>query len=124
MATLVAVFGGSQGARSLNEFVRQHLAVLVGGGLSVLHQVGPGRAEEAGGEVVGYRAVDYLSDVPTALAAADLALCRGGASTLAELAVAQTPAWVVPYPGHADRHQLHDGNSRTHPRWRVWMAQP
>jgi UDP-N-acetylglucosamine--N-acetylmuramyl-(pentapeptide) pyrophosphoryl-undecaprenol N-acetylglucosamine transferase len=32
-------------------------------------------------------------------------LCRGGASTLAEVAAARCPAWVVPYPHHADQHQ-------------------
>ena len=43
--------------------------------------------------------------MPLWLTAADLVLCRGGASTLAEIAATRTPAWVVPYPHHADRHQ-------------------
>ena len=43
--------------------------------------------------------------MPGALTAADLVLCRGGASTLAEIGAMGTPAWVVPYPHHADKHQ-------------------
>lgn len=102
---LVCVLGGSQGASALNAFVRAHLSTLLGAGVSVLHQVGPGNAREEAPAVAGYRAVEYLGDVPRALAAADLALCRGGASTLAEVAAMQVPAWVVPYPHHRDRHQ-------------------
>jgi UDP-N-acetylglucosamine--N-acetylmuramyl-(pentapeptide) pyrophosphoryl-undecaprenol N-acetylglucosamine transferase len=40
-----------------------------------------------------------------AYSAADLALCRGGAATVAELWLHRLPAVVVPYPGHADRQQ-------------------
>lgn len=111
---LLLVLGGSQGALGLNRFVAEHAGALLAGGLSVLHQVGPGRLEEAAqvgaqlgtgppGEV--YRAVEYLDEVPTALHLATLVLCRGGASTLAEVGAVARPAWVVPYPHHADRHQ-------------------
>jgi UDP-N-acetylglucosamine--N-acetylmuramyl-(pentapeptide) pyrophosphoryl-undecaprenol N-acetylglucosamine transferase len=48
---------------------------------------------------------EYIDDVAGELAAATLVLCRGGASTLVEVAAARVPALVVPYPHHADRHQ-------------------
>ncbi len=102
---LLVVLGGSQGAGALNAFVRGVLDVLLGAGLSVLHQVGPGRLDEAATERAGYRAVEYIDDVARALRAAELALCRGGASTLAEIAALEVPVCVVPYPHHADRHQ-------------------
>ena len=46
-----------------------------------------------------------ISDIGEALQTADLVLCRGGASTLAEVAALGRPAVVVPYPHHADRQQ-------------------
>lgn len=102
---LLLVLGGSQGAGALNGFLRAHASRLFATGLQVLHQVGPGRLAEAAPAAPGYRAVEFLAPIAPALAAADLALSRGGASTLAELAGARVPAVVVPYPYHADRHQ-------------------
>ena len=104
-APLLVVLGGSQGALGINRFLSEHVAVLTRAGVQVLHQVGPGRLEEAATSQAGYRATEYLDDVPRDLAAATLVLCRGGASTLAEVGALRVPAWVVPYPHHADRHQ-------------------
>lgn len=102
---LVVVLGGSQGARGLNEFVRQHVATILGSGVQLLHQVGPGRRSEGAADLAGYGCVEFIDGVHTALTAADVVLCRGGASTLAEVGAVAVPAWVVPYPHHADRHQ-------------------
>lgn len=105
---LLVVLGGSQGAASLNAFVARELGSLVASGIQVLHQTGPGRALEGVAGHPAYRALEYVDDVPSALRAATLALARGGASTLAELAAARLPAIVVPYPHHPDRHQEHN----------------
>ena len=102
---LLAVLGGSQGARGINAFVREHAAFWTLNGLSVVHQVGPGRREEGAPDGGGYRAVEYVHDVDRLLSASTLVLCRGGASTLAEIGALRRPAWIVPYPHHADRHQ-------------------
>lgn len=102
---LLLVLGGSQGAGSLNRFGSDHASVLLEGGLEVLHQCGPGRVSEAPTKRTGLVVREYLADVPSLLSAADLVLCRGGASTLAEVAAARVPAIVVPYPHHGDRHQ-------------------
>ena len=99
------VLGGSQGAGALNTFLRRSAARLAQAGIEVLHQVGPGRSSEAAEPCEGYRAAEYIDDVPGELARATLVLCRGGASTLAEVAASGTPAWVVPYPHHPDQHQ-------------------
>ena len=103
------VLGGSQGAAGLNRFVAAEVESLTARGAFVLHQVGPGRMNEgaASGSVSesAYRAAEFLDDVHALLAAATLVLCRGGASTLAEVAAARVPAWVVPYPHHADHQQ-------------------
>lgn len=102
---LVLVLGGSQGALSLNSFCREHAPAFAAAGVSVLHQTGPGRLAEGGAPAGHYRPVEFLDDVHLALEAATLVLCRGGASTLAEVGAAARPAWVVPYPHHPDRHQ-------------------
>ncbi len=102
---LLAVLGGSQGAGGINRFVAQHAEYWALNGLSVLHQTGPGRRAEGIDDGPAYRAVEYVRDVPQALRAASLVLCRGGASTLAEVGAMRRPAWVVPYPHHGDGHQ-------------------
>ena len=77
----------------------------VAAGISVFHAVGPGRQSEAPAGRAGLVVTEFAREVPTLLAAATLVLCRGGASTLAEVMAVGTPAMVVPYPHHTDRHQ-------------------
>lgn len=105
---LLLVLGGSQGALGLNRFLADHAGGLLERRVQVLHQVGPGRLDEAAPAAPGYQPVEFLADVPAALRAATLVLCRGGASTLAEVGALRRPAWVVPYPHHPDRHQEHN----------------
>jgi UDP-N-acetylglucosamine--N-acetylmuramyl-(pentapeptide) pyrophosphoryl-undecaprenol N-acetylglucosamine transferase len=49
--------------------------------------------------------LEYTEDMATAYAAADLVICRSGASTLAELAALKKPAVLIPYPHATDDHQ-------------------
>jgi len=53
----------------------------------------------------GFDVRDYIFDMPTAMAAADLVLCRSGASTLAELTAMGKPAVLVPSPNVVNNHQ-------------------
>ncbi len=109
--TLLA-FGGSQGAARINDAVGA-LADLWANrsDVQILHIVGRSGAvsEPSSSESDGYRIVDYVDDMVEAYAVADLALCRGGATTVAELGVAGVPAIVVPYPFHRDQQQLRHG---------------
>ncbi|MCA9002510.1 MAG: UDP-N-acetylglucosamine--N-acetylmuramyl-(pentapeptide) pyrophosphoryl-undecaprenol N-acetylglucosamine transferase [Planctomycetes bacterium] len=111
-APLLVILGGSQGAGALNAFILEQMDPLLSAGWQILHQVGPGRmgpVERAGAlSNPGYRAVEYVHDMHRVLAASELVLARGGASTLAEIAVVGVPTWVVPYPHHADQHQAHN----------------
>jgi UDP-N-acetylglucosamine--N-acetylmuramyl-(pentapeptide) pyrophosphoryl-undecaprenol N-acetylglucosamine transferase len=52
---------------------------------------------------------DYVDDMKLAYAVADLAICRGGATTVAELCAVGLPAVIVPYPHHRDRQQERHG---------------
>jgi UDP-N-acetylglucosamine--N-acetylmuramyl-(pentapeptide) pyrophosphoryl-undecaprenol N-acetylglucosamine transferase len=103
------VFGGSQGARQLNDAMIQAAPRLDPDALEIFHQAGESDRErvaaaysDAGlrGEVVAFE-----SAMPRRYRRADLALCRAGALTVAELAMAGLPALLVPYPHAADDHQ-------------------
>ena len=103
------VFGGSQGARQLNENVPEALARLAKNSVEVFHQTGEAdrksvsmRYAELG---ISAEVVDFEVDMPKRYRWADLAICRAGALTVAELALAGMPALLVPYPFAADDHQ-------------------
>ncbi|MFT7486879.1 MAG: UDP-N-acetylglucosamine--N-acetylmuramyl-(pentapeptide) pyrophosphoryl-undecaprenol N-acetylglucosamine transferase [Candidatus Paceibacteria bacterium] len=102
---LLLVLGGSQGAGSLNGFIAEYAGTLLKSGLQILHQCGPKRSAELPSALPGLHVSEYISPMATALEAASLVLCRGGASTLSEIAAASRAAVVVPYPHHADQHQ-------------------
>jgi UDP-N-acetylglucosamine--N-acetylmuramyl-(pentapeptide) pyrophosphoryl-undecaprenol N-acetylglucosamine transferase len=106
------VLGGSQGARIMSEAVPPALAALparLREMLRVSHQARPEDLPDA--EAI-YRknriqaeVQSFFTDVPERLARAQLAICRAGASTLAELAVVGRPAVLIPYLYATDDHQ-------------------
>jgi UDP-N-acetylglucosamine--N-acetylmuramyl-(pentapeptide) pyrophosphoryl-undecaprenol N-acetylglucosamine transferase len=106
-ATVLCVFGGSQGARHINQALAHHLPELLSR-YHVVHVCGEQRlpeAEAAAGTLspearARYLLFPYLQDeeMAGALAAADLAVCRAGASILGELPATATPAILVPLP--------------------------
>ena len=100
-ARVLLVFGGSQGAQSLNRAVSAAAKDLAVGGISVLHAHGPKNTldlrEPAEGDPP-YVAVPYLDRMDLAYAAADLAICRSGAITVAEVTAVGLPAVYVPLP--------------------------
>lgn len=111
-ALSLLVFGGSRGARSINRAVCAGLADLAR--LSpppyLVHQTGALDEAEVRSAYRAYPRGRYevhafLDDMPRRLAAADIVVCRAGASTIAELCVAGRPALLVPYPHAADDHQ-------------------
>ncbi len=100
-AKVLLVFGGSQGARSINRAVAAAAKGLAARGISVLHAHGPKNTLELPEPAEGdppYVAVPYLSRMDLAYAAADLAICRSGAMTVAEVSAVGLPAAYVPLP--------------------------
>jgi len=106
------VLGGSNGARSLNENVPRALYKNYGSlrNWTITHQCGESDVEAVrtlyDKFALKATAVPFLSDMPEVLGGTDLAICRAGGTTLAELATAGVPAIVVPYPHATDDHQL------------------
>ncbi len=105
------VFGGSRGARNINRALAQKLRNLLDDGLQIIHITGEldwERNLQQVGELSDhprYKPFAYLHDeMGLAFAAADLAVCRAGASALAELPLFGLPAILVPYP-YAWRYQ-------------------
>ena len=96
------VFGGSQGAASLNRAAVGAADALTAAGVQVLHARGPKNTDVAvparAPGAAPYVVVDYLERMDLAYAAADLALCRSGAVTVAELSAVGLPAAFVPLP--------------------------
>lgn len=97
---VLLVFGGSQGARSLNEAVSGAAEQLAAAGISVLHAHGPKNTLElaTASPDAPYVAVPYLSRMDLAYAAADAVVCRSGAMTVAEVSAVGLPAVYVPLP--------------------------
>jgi len=111
----ILVFGGSQGATALNRLVPKALlsaAVKGGGDLQVLHITGKKDQAQVRRSYALIPAVimPYLESIESAYAAADLVICRAGASTMAELSAQKKPAILIPFPHAASRHQ--EANSR------------
>jgi UDP-N-acetylglucosamine--N-acetylmuramyl-(pentapeptide) pyrophosphoryl-undecaprenol N-acetylglucosamine transferase len=107
----VLVLGGSQGAHVLNVALTAAMPALMKRvpSLDVLHQTGARdldevrRAYQSAG--VPARAESFLNPVAPEMAAADLVICRAGATTLAELAASGRPAVLIPYAAATDDHQ-------------------
>lgn len=100
---VVLVFGGSLGARTLNEAA---VAAWGAGGPAVLHLSGERDYEALRGRVSrpDYRLLPFVDDFGAALAAADIVVSRAGGSVW-EIAAAGKPAILVPYPDATANHQ-------------------
>jgi UDP-N-acetylglucosamine--N-acetylmuramyl-(pentapeptide) pyrophosphoryl-undecaprenol N-acetylglucosamine transferase len=106
------VFGGSQGARAINEAVLGALPRLFEAipELTIVHQTGETALVDM---VAGYNdrhitsatLVPFIDDMPSAYRDSQLVLCRSGATTIAELAACGRPAILVPFPQAAADHQ-------------------
>lgn len=111
-AFTILVTGGSQGAHALNEVASEAICVSAsqrGMSLQVVHLTGPAdeqdvrtKYEQAG---ICAAVFPFLADMGRAYAAADLAICRAGGSTCAELTAVGLPALLIPYPAAVNDHQ-------------------
>jgi UDP-N-acetylglucosamine--N-acetylmuramyl-(pentapeptide) pyrophosphoryl-undecaprenol N-acetylglucosamine transferase len=107
----VLITGGSQGSRTLNNAARESWPLFRRAFFRVLliHQAGreayAGIAREFAESGVEGEVLPFIEDMPGAFAAADLVICRSGASAVAEIAAAGKAAILVPFPFAAYDHQ-------------------
>jgi UDP-N-acetylglucosamine--N-acetylmuramyl-(pentapeptide) pyrophosphoryl-undecaprenol N-acetylglucosamine transferase len=111
------IFGGSRGARAINRAVCEALPHLAASGVAMRIRHQTGAADEDWVREAYRRAmVDaevsaFIEEMPQAMADCSLALCRSGASTVAELAAAGRPALFVPFPQATGGHQLQNAEA-------------
>ncbi len=105
----ILIVGGSQGAHAINVAMVEAAPGLAAGGIAVTHQTGE---RDIGLVRDGYRraglearAEPFLFDMADQMKAADLVVCRSGATTIAELTASGRPAIFIPLPTAADDHQ-------------------
>jgi UDP-N-acetylglucosamine--N-acetylmuramyl-(pentapeptide) pyrophosphoryl-undecaprenol N-acetylglucosamine transferase len=96
-APTLLVTGGSLGARRINQAIDASRKILTAAGIQVLHIVGD-KSEFLPMSEQGYLRIGYCDRMDLAIAAADLAVSRSGASTVSEFAAVGLPAVFVPYP--------------------------
>ncbi|MEM9101144.1 MAG: undecaprenyldiphospho-muramoylpentapeptide beta-N-acetylglucosaminyltransferase [Pseudomonadota bacterium] len=119
----ILVFGGSRGAKALNDITPQVVNRLSSNHWQLWHQVGSGHRESV---IESYQqhkvelskddsidtlknsqvlVTEFIDDMDKAYAWADLVICRAGALTISELAIVGLPAILVPFPFAVDDHQ-------------------
>lgn len=104
------IFGGSQGARAINNAMTDALENLPVDALQITHQTGESDFEKIRELYArnGFGTADvrpYISDMVAEFAKSDLIICRAGATSCAELAAAGRAAVMIPLPTAADDHQ-------------------
>lgn len=113
-ATVLLVFGGSRGARHINDtFVDLAGRLMAVPSLQVLHVAGRIEAASVAERVTAalgrdeprYRVVEYIDAMGDAIAAADAIVARAGATSIAEITAIGRAAVLVPYPYATDDHQ-------------------
>ena len=112
-ALVLLVFGGSLGARHINEAICRVAPELMNRkSLYVIHVTGPKELESVKAELnlndadaSRWLLYGYLDNMPYAMAAADVVVSRAGATSLAEIAARCMPALLVPYPYATADHQ-------------------
>ncbi|MFT7387904.1 MAG: UDP-N-acetylglucosamine--N-acetylmuramyl-(pentapeptide) pyrophosphoryl-undecaprenol N-acetylglucosamine transferase [Candidatus Endobugula sp.] len=116
----VLVMGGSLGAKAINDIApsafaltskltRKDSALLV---VDVWHQTGKGKQNRVNEDYktlnVAAKVDEFIDDVAAAYAWADVIICRAGALTVSEVAIAGVPAIFIPLPSAIDNHQYHN----------------
>jgi UDP-N-acetylglucosamine--N-acetylmuramyl-(pentapeptide) pyrophosphoryl-undecaprenol N-acetylglucosamine transferase len=105
----VLIIGGSQGAHTFNTKLPGVFKKINDAQISIWHQSGRGRAAQVESSYaengVQAKVSEFIDDMATAYAWADLLICRAGAMTIAECCASAKPALLVPYPFSAGDHQ-------------------
>lgn len=112
-APVIVVFGGSQGAVSVNRLVRESAPTWFEAGAYVVHLTGNQDPEADSLQHPQYISMPFYNNMAALLQRANLAISRSGAGSVTELAVCGTPAILIPYPYAAEDHQTYNAQVYT-----------
>ncbi|MBD2021361.1 undecaprenyldiphospho-muramoylpentapeptide beta-N-acetylglucosaminyltransferase [Leptolyngbya sp. FACHB-36] len=105
---LLAIVGGSQGAVAVNKLVRQCAPAWLEAGIWIVHQTGDNDPDAQSLQHPHYLSLPFYDNMAGLLHRANLVVSRAGAGTLTELAIAQTPSILIPFPFAAEDHQTYN----------------
>jgi UDP-N-acetylglucosamine--N-acetylmuramyl-(pentapeptide) pyrophosphoryl-undecaprenol N-acetylglucosamine transferase len=109
------VFGGSQGAKGINDVIKNRIKALCDENINLIWQTGKSSYNESMEFCKPYedkvKVFEFIDNMKYAYSASDLVICRSGMSSIMELSFLKMPAILVPFPLSADNHQ--EKNART-----------
>jgi UDP-N-acetylglucosamine--N-acetylmuramyl-(pentapeptide) pyrophosphoryl-undecaprenol N-acetylglucosamine transferase len=105
---LLVIVGGSQGAVAVNKLIRESAPTWLEAGIWMVHQTGDSDPDAQSLQHPHYFPLPFYSNMAGLFHRANLVIGRSGAGTLTELAIAQTPSLLIPYPFAADDHQTYN----------------
>jgi UDP-N-acetylglucosamine--N-acetylmuramyl-(pentapeptide) pyrophosphoryl-undecaprenol N-acetylglucosamine transferase len=109
---IIFVFGGSLGARSINEAMADGLNALMAEKTQLIWQTGTNYFEKAKEAIKGFesqiKVFDFIREMDKAYAIADIIIARAGASSIAELCIVGKPVIFIPFPFASEDHQTHN----------------
>lgn len=115
MPHTLLVFGGSQGAKAINDLMREAIPYLGGVPLQFIHLIGPEEKEESLLAIYNQHSLPvcikpFEKNMHLAWKAADFFIGRSGASTIGEAMEFEVPGILIPYPFATDNHQEHNAD--------------
>lgn len=103
------VFGGSQGAKAINECIKDSIKLFEENNINLIWQTGKLNYKEIFDSLYGkyknVKIVEFIKEMDMAYSASDLVACRAGISSIMELSLFRKPALLIPYPFAAENHQ-------------------
>ena len=114
----IFAFGGSLGAKSINEALSTHFKEIIEHDVQIIWQTGTHGFEQSKQSVKGYeskvKVFEFIREIDYAYAAADIIISRAGASSISELSIVGKPVIFVPFPFASEDHQTHNAMALVH----------
>lgn len=112
---IVLVFGGSQGAKKLNEVMIELINDFHNEDYNIIYATGPKNYDEIIKKIkndsTNVKIEKYIYNMEEVMNASDLAVCRSGALTVTELGIVGLPAILIPFPYAAENHQYYNAKT-------------